>query len=1261
MSDTPKDAKGIFLAALEIADAAEREAFLERSCGGNEALRRRVQELLRAYGQPDGPLDKLAGALATTELGQPLREQVGSTIGPYKLLEQIGEGGFGLVFVAQQERPLRRKVALKIIKPGMDTREVIARFEAERQALALMDHPNIARVLDAGTTDSGRPYFVMELVRGIPITEYCDQSQLTPRDRLCLFVDVCNAVQHAHQKGIIHRDIKPSNVLVTLHDDRPVVKVIDFGVAKALHQHLTEKTIYTRFAQMIGTPLYMSPEQAQMSGLDIDTRSDVYSLGVLLYELLTGTTPLDKRRLAQAAYDELLKIIREEEPPKPSVRLSQSTESLPSIAALRKTEPAKLTRMFDGDVDWIAMKALEKDRTRRYETANAFGADVLRYLNDEPVEASPPSTAYRLRKFARKHRKPVFALAAIAAVLIVGIAGTTWGLFRATKAEQMARTAENAAVGSERKAVLALGEVAKERDAKQFERDRAERQFAIGLLRPIGFSSERMDPAELHSLVDWSAIKESRLKLRVLEIAFEDPITALRVARRAERVIQACVGLSPTRRARAIALVSAKQREATADPKLRVAACWLAWGLGSPDLPALAESYMYVGKTKFGLDTEFEEFTNDHNVPQQFADRNLDPLIATLEASSDDDVVDASITGLTTLAAGLDRPQATRAVNALLDTLARLSEPGTTVSGLRRFRHRLNSAELTRACDGLIAVIDNTSDATSADDAFEELFRFVPRLQSPEIHRVCDALIRAMGRDDVLPKTIWRVETLAARLEPTDVARVGDALIKTFKTSKVFYARLAATKALNALAQRLDSAQIQADYQVMAASLAKSSQSDAEQRSIAVAGLIELGPRLQPAQIASVWDALIAALETSTDARVASAGAAALRDVDGLAQLASRLEPAQVRRSAELIIAKLVKSSVFDKVLIALAPRLSPDEAARAWDVYNSKLEKRTPESNDSDNDGTAIFTALAPRLERGKVNRIVDALTDIIEHLQFDHWTSASRLSALVTAGRLEPPHARRIIDAAIAAYEKLPNTFTASLLARNFAGLSPQLEAAQVQRLGDAMLASLNTANFEKRSTAALLLSGLAPRLTTSQVTRAVDAFGVLLDKEPSAFSCAVLLGGLKPRLDAALCDRLSTRAAASLLDVKSSSNYTDPTLTSSFSIATAIRSPKSLAKLLSHPGCVDEQRQIVLARFEELVLYEGKPIFLKSVKSLTSDARDEVLRCRFRTLHDAAAWIQQNWPDFDLETNSQARWRDWPVVELETNSQARRRGTD
>jgi tetratricopeptide (TPR) repeat protein len=341
-------------------------------------------------------------------------------IGPYKLLQAIGEGGMGTVFMAEQAQPVQRKVALKIIKPGMDTRQVIARFEAERQALALMDHPNIAKVLDAGTTEGGRPYFVMELVKGVPMTRYCDEHRLTPKQRLELFVPVCQAVQHAHQKGVIHRDLKPSNVLVAEYDDQPVAKVIDFGVAKATGPKLTERTLFTEFGQVVGTLEYMSPEQAKLNALDIDTRSDIYALGVLLYELLTGTTPFDKKRLHQAAFDEMLRIIREEEPPKPSTRLSTTAE-LPSIAANRGLEPKKLSRLVRGELDWIVMKALDKDRNRRYETANGLARDLERYLEDEPVQACPPSAAYRLRKFLRRNKRAL-ATATLMSVMVLALA-----------------------------------------------------------------------------------------------------------------------------------------------------------------------------------------------------------------------------------------------------------------------------------------------------------------------------------------------------------------------------------------------------------------------------------------------------------------------------------------------------------------------------------------------------------------------------------------------------------------------------------------------------------------------------------------------------------------------------------------------------------------------------------------------------------------------------------------------------------------------
>jgi eukaryotic-like serine/threonine-protein kinase len=452
------DEEALFHAARRITDPAARELFLNQACGDDAALAERVRTLLALHEQEP---ESFAAPKATVAF-EPAAEGPGSRVGPYLLREKIGEGGFGLVFVAEQQEPVKRKVALKVIKPGMDTKQVIARFEAERQALALMDHPNIAKVLDAGATDSGRPYFVMELVRGIPITDYCDQHQLSPRERLDLFVTVCHAIQHAHQKGIIHRDIKPSNVLVTSHDGRPVAKVIDFGVAKAIHQQLTERTIYTQFAQMIGTPLYMSPEQAEMSGLDIDTRSDVYSLGVLLYELLTGTTPLEKKRFAKAAYDEIRRVIREEEPPKPSQRLSTS-ESLPSIAASRHTEPTKLSNLIRGDLDWITMKALEKDRTRRYETANGLARDIQRHLADEIVEARPPSTGYRLRKFAKKNRAALTTAATIALLLVFGVVGTTFGVIRANRAAEAARRAMMEAEVQKEKALRSAEQEAEQR------------------------------------------------------------------------------------------------------------------------------------------------------------------------------------------------------------------------------------------------------------------------------------------------------------------------------------------------------------------------------------------------------------------------------------------------------------------------------------------------------------------------------------------------------------------------------------------------------------------------------------------------------------------------------------------------------------------------------------------------------------------------------------------------------------------------------
>jgi eukaryotic-like serine/threonine-protein kinase len=479
----------IFAGVMKLADAAERAAYLDQACAGNPQMRAAVEALLQAHASDPDFLEQHDAACGSTEVFSPnalagdepaRNEQPGEVLaGRYKLLEEIGTGGMGSVWMAQQQTPVKRLVAVKLIKAGMDSQAVLARFDAERQALALMDHPNIAKVFDAGTVTetavstrpdgsltrplgTGRPFFVMELVKGVPITQYCDAHHLTPRQRLELFVPVCQAIQHAHQKGIIHRDIKPSNVLVALYDDRPVPKVIDFGVAKATGQQLTEQSLHTGFGQVVGTLEYMSPEQATFNQLDVDTRSDIYSLGVLLYELLAGSPPFTRKELEKAGMLEMLRVIREQEPPKPSTKLS-TAEGLPSLAANRGTEPKRLTALVRGELDWIVMKALEKDRARRYETANGLAMDVQCYLADEPVLAGPPSTRYRLRKFIQRHKGPVLSMALVLATLLVGIVGTTWGMVRAAARAEGERLANLEAQAQKSEAIAARDREAKER------------------------------------------------------------------------------------------------------------------------------------------------------------------------------------------------------------------------------------------------------------------------------------------------------------------------------------------------------------------------------------------------------------------------------------------------------------------------------------------------------------------------------------------------------------------------------------------------------------------------------------------------------------------------------------------------------------------------------------------------------------------------------------------------------------------------------
>ncbi|MDF1729771.1 MAG: serine/threonine-protein kinase, partial [Sulfitobacter sp.] len=466
---TRPDSEKLFHTARSMSPEA-RDAYLEEAAEGDSALIANVLALLNS----DQEAGSFLGTADSPEQPTQAAEAEGDWIGRFRLLQQIGEGGMGTVWMAEQVEPYKRKVALKVIKLGMDTKEVVVRFEAERQALALMDHPHIARVIDGGATAHGRPYFVMELVRGVPITEYCNQAKLGLRDRLELFSKVCDAVQHAHQKGVIHRDIKPSNVMVTLHDGVPVPKVIDFGIAKATSAELTQKTLFTQYSQIVGTPEYMAPEQAEMSGLDIDTRADVYSLGVLLYELLTGTKPFDLHKALEVGYMELLRTIREVDPQRPSTRVSTLGEKASVIAMNQHANVESLSKRLRGELDWIVMKALEKDRTRRYETANGFSADIARFLTDTPVTAVPPSAGYQLRKFVRRNRGRVIAASLLVGVVVLGLIGTTTGMLWAVEEKKAAEDAREQALQAKTEAETEKSKAIEARSDADAARERAE-------------------------------------------------------------------------------------------------------------------------------------------------------------------------------------------------------------------------------------------------------------------------------------------------------------------------------------------------------------------------------------------------------------------------------------------------------------------------------------------------------------------------------------------------------------------------------------------------------------------------------------------------------------------------------------------------------------------------------------------------------------------------------------------------------------------
>jgi eukaryotic-like serine/threonine-protein kinase len=540
--------ESLFAAALEKQTPAERQAFLEAACAGQAALRQRLERLLAADGHAAGILERGPAAdPLRTELPEPEFTTARVFAGRFKLREKLGEGGMGEVWVADQIEPVQRRVALKVVRADHDSARMLARFEQERQALALFDHPNIAKVLDAGIDDAGRPFFAMELIKGVPITKYCDDAKLTPRQRLELFVPVCQAVQHAHQKGVIHRDLKPSNILVGLYDGVAVPKVIDFGVAKATGPRLTEQSVYTEVGALIGTLEYMSPEQAEMNNLDIDTRTDIYSLGIVLYELLTGTVPFSRKEQQSVAFIEMLRIIKEVDPPRPSTRLTTS-QTLETVAVARQTEPKKLIALVRGELDWIVLKSLEKDRKRRYETANELAADLQRYLADEPVAACPPSAGYRFRKLVRRNKGPVLAASLVFLALVGGIVGTSIGYFQAEQARSDA-------------AKRAEGELKAKQSA---EKRLAQVEKGIDLLGSI---FDDLDPqAERKEGRPLRMILGDRLDKVAAELEGEAVGDPLVVARLQERLARTYIGLGQPKKAEPLVAKALATRQTQLGP-----------------------------------------------------------------------------------------------------------------------------------------------------------------------------------------------------------------------------------------------------------------------------------------------------------------------------------------------------------------------------------------------------------------------------------------------------------------------------------------------------------------------------------------------------------------------------------------------------------------------------------------------------------------------------------------------------------------------
>ncbi len=1251
---------------------AERAAFLDKACAGQPELRAAVEALLAAHEPPADVPDRPEPNAASTTDYHPSVAPGGVIAGRYTLVQKIGEGGMGEVWVAKQTEPVKRKVALKLIKAGLDSRAVVARFEQERQALAMMDHPNIAKVLDGGVVGpvcrtgpdelrdpaaqgparqagpTGQPFFVMELVNGLPLTKFCDQARLSLRERLELFVPVCQAVQHAHYKGIVHRDLKPANILVTLIDGRPVPKVIDFGVAKATGGKLTDESMATQFGAVVGTLEYMSPEQTGYSGMDIDTRADIYSLGVILYELLTGLKPIDAKRLKKAAYAEMIRIIQEEEPSKPSTRLSTDA-SLPSLAALRQTEPRKLMALLRGELDWVVMKCLEKQRERRYATANGLAADIQRYLADEAVEARPPSAGNRLSKFLKRNKKPVIAASMLLLALLCGIAGTTWGMIqadRARAAEAERVTERDEALG---KATAARSDLEKAntklneaQDELLKSHDQLLSSTARVLLRPLAVQVRPNQPLpplndqEIEALWDLASSKDGRLRLRFVEVALQDPVSTRRLKDRAAFALQAAVGLNGKLRSQVEELLGKRLQAKGTPPEQQddVALCLAHLGiLGQP----------LAGRTAATLTQAMSKTTDPHAI--ESLSQGLTAVAARLEpkeagkaygqaavtlTQAMSKMTDANALGplsecLSAVAAHLEPKEAAQTCGQAAVTLSQAMNKATKLYTLSSLTRGLSAVagrmEPREAAATLTQAMSKTTDSIALHYLSKGLSAVAAGMEPKEAAATLTQAMSKTANLNVLRILSQGLSAVAARMEPKEA---GATLTQAISKTTDPYVLGSLTRGLSAVAARLQPKEAAQACGRAAATLtqAMSKTTDTNALGSLAQSLSAVAARLEPKEAAQACGqaatTLTQAMSKTTDPNALGSLAQSLPAV------AAWLEPKEAAQACGQAATTLTHAMTkttdpttlwsLSSGLVAVAARLEPREAAQACGQAAATLSQAMSKTTDTNALGSlahslsAVAAHLEPKEAAQACGQAAATLSQAMSNTTEPgaRWILARGMSAV--AAHLETKEAAHAGGHAAVtltqAMSKTTDPYVLGSLAQGLSTVAARLEPKEAAQACGKAAAILTQAM--SKTTDSIRLGSLAQGLST---------VAARLEPKEAAQACgeaaAILTQAMSKTTDPTGLVFLSRGGLSSVLSRQSSTTRRERYTNATATIATlggpglpfaALAwaqlapepappplSPRTLVDILKQPFCVGEARRLVL---EQLTRHYHRP---------------------------------------------------------------------